>query len=76
MPSKQRYPSDVENAFLSNCDRTSNGKQAYCECALAHIERTTSYNDFEQNAIAVEQGRAKIAPSETAAEQACASLIK
>jgi hypothetical protein len=76
VPAKQRYPADVETGFLSSCDRTSNGQKAYCQCALAHIEKTTSYDDFAQNSLAVQRGQAKVAPSEIAAQKACAFLAQ
>lgn len=53
-----RYPANVENNFMTNCKRTSNGNTKGCQCILDELERKFTLAQFTQEDQAVAQGKA------------------
>lgn len=52
------YPANVENNFLTNCERTSNGNTKGCQCILDELERTFTLAQFTAEDQRVAQGKA------------------
>ncbi len=65
------YSSQLRSFFLSSCDRTSNGKLAYCRCTLSHIERLATQARFEADVRALIKGTAALPRYVTDSEHAC-----
>jgi hypothetical protein len=51
-----KYPSEVEDNFMSACKTSSNGKEDACKCALKKLEETVSYDDFKKADEAIREG--------------------
>jgi hypothetical protein len=51
------YPANVENNFMTNCERTSNGNTTGCQCILDELERKFTLAEFTKEDQAVAAGR-------------------
>jgi hypothetical protein len=52
------YPANVENNFMSNCERTSRGNTTGCRCILDRLEATITLAEFTKEDQAVGKGTA------------------
>lgn len=52
-----KYPANIENNFMTNCERTSNGNTKGCQCILDELEATFTLAEFTKEDQAVAKGR-------------------
>jgi hypothetical protein len=51
-----KYPSEVEDNFMTACKASSGGKEDACKCALRKLEETLSYDDFKKADADIRKG--------------------
>jgi hypothetical protein len=44
----EKYPAEIRDNFISECDAQPNAPKAVCECALAKIEKKYSLDEFKK----------------------------